>query len=362
MSHFRVVVIGAGQAGLAAGQQLAHRGLIPGTDFLILDANSGPGGAWRHRWDSLTLGAAHHIADLPGMAAPLADDHTPASVAVARYYEAYEQQFNLHVRRPVKVTSVTMPDNFHLSLSDGTELTADVVISATGTWDSPFIPYVPGIDAFQGRQLHTHDFKNATDFAGQRTLVVGGGLSAIQFLLQLEKVTDTVWTTRRPPEWRREGISPEWGRTVENRVRSHVFAGEPPRSVVASTGIPARPEYRAGVERGLLISRGMISHISPTAVTFQGSDSPAAYGWDPFPAGTEVEVDTIFWNTGFRHSLNHLAPLQLRNSRGGIDMIDEVTPLRNPRLLLAGYGSTASTVGATRAGRLAAKRAIGELQ
>lgn len=255
-----------------------------------------------------------------------------------------------------------MPDNFHLSLSDGTELTADVVISATGTWDSPFIPYVPGIETFRGRQLHTRDFKDATDFAGQRTLVVGGGLSAIQFLLQLEKVTDTVWATRRPPEWRREGVSPEWGRTVENRVRSHVFAGEAPRSVVASTGIPARPEYRAGVERGLLVSRGMINRISPTTVVFQGSNSPAAYGWDPFPAGTKVEVDTIFWNTGFRHSLNHLAPLQLRNSRGGIDMIDEITPLRNPRLLLAGYGSTASTVGATRAGRLAAKRAIGELQ
>lgn len=61
------VIIGAGQAGLAAAHELVHRGLVPGTDFLVFDADDGPGGAWRHRWDSLTLGNAHGIADLPGL-------------------------------------------------------------------------------------------------------------------------------------------------------------------------------------------------------------------------------------------------------------------------------------------------------
>lgn len=61
------VIIGAGQTGLAAAHELVHRGLVPGTDFLVFDADDGPGGAWRHRWDSLTLGKAHGIADLPGL-------------------------------------------------------------------------------------------------------------------------------------------------------------------------------------------------------------------------------------------------------------------------------------------------------
>ena len=62
-----VVVIGAGQAGLSAAYYLARQGLAPGTDFVVLDANPAPGGAWLHRWPSLTLGAAHAVHDLPGM-------------------------------------------------------------------------------------------------------------------------------------------------------------------------------------------------------------------------------------------------------------------------------------------------------
>ena len=78
MEHYLSIIIGAGQAGLATAHQLTSRGLIPAQDFLLIDANPAPGGAWRHRWDSLTLGKAHNIADLPGMPAPLADASSPA--------------------------------------------------------------------------------------------------------------------------------------------------------------------------------------------------------------------------------------------------------------------------------------------
>ncbi|QGU01185.1 putative oxidoreductase CzcO [Corynebacterium kalinowskii] len=362
MSHFQVVVIGAGQAGLSTGQQLTHLGLTPGTDFLILDANDGPGGAWRHRWDSLTLGAAHGIADLPGLPAPGGDDATPASTVVADYYGSYEEQFQLAVRRPANVTKVEQDRIFTITLDSGDTLTADIIISATGTWDSPYIPYFPGIDSFQGQQLHTKDYTRAEDFAGKRTLVVGGGLSAVQFLLELEHVTETLWATRRPPDFGVEKQSARWGLDVERRVRERIASGEPPASVVASTGIPARPDYSAGVDRGVLVSRGMFNRVLHDAVVFGEPVAQAKYGWDPLPAGTIESVDVIFWNTGFRHSLAHLAPLKLRNGKGGIDMLDEVRVARNPRVLLAGYGSTASTVGATRAGRRAARAAVELLQ
>lgn len=87
-----------------------------------------------------------------------------------------------------------------------------------------------------------------------------------------------------------------------------------------------------------------------------GSGLAVPESWDPFPAGHLAKVDVIFWNTGFRAALRHLAPMRLR-SRGGIELLDEVTPAADPRILLVGYGSTASTVGATRAGRLAGRKA-----
>lgn len=100
------VIIGAGQAGLAAAHELVRRGLTPGTDFVVLDSNDGPGGAWRHRWDSLTLGTAHGIADLPGLPMERPDPGTPASRLVSDYYGRYEGEFGLRVVRPVRVVAV----------------------------------------------------------------------------------------------------------------------------------------------------------------------------------------------------------------------------------------------------------------
>lgn len=372
--HYRAIIIGAGQAGLAAAHELSRCGLTlgPDGDVLILDANDGPGGAWRHRWDSLTLGKAHGIADLPGLPMDRPDPETPASRLVADYYGTYEHTFDMQVLRPAPVRRVTPgPHHLTVTLDDARSFTTDLVLNSTGTWDNPFIPYIPGIENFRGRQLHTKDYVRKEDFAGQRTLVVGGGLSAVQFLLELAPVTDTIWATHRPPNFTKREFDAGWGLAVEDAVRERTFAGRRPASVVRTTGIPQLPAYLDGVADGTLVSRGMFDRITDTGVVFgpPKSEVAAGYGpsrsnelqvpesWDPLPAGTAMDVDVIFWNTGFRPALRHLAPMKLRGPEGGIRMLDEVTPAADHRILLVGYGSTASTVGATRAGRLAGRRA-----
>lgn len=377
--HFRAVVIGAGQAGLAAAHALHTRGLVPWRDFVVLDANPGPGGAWRHRWDSLTFGKAHGIASLPGMPFGRPDESVPASILVERYYGDYENEFGLPILRPADVEQVTSPEGLregplHIDAmvdGEGLHITADVVLNATGTWTNPFVPHIPGIADFAGEQLHTVGYTRAEDFRGKRTLVVGGGLSAVQFLLELEPHTDTIWATRRPPNFTDRGFDAGWGLAVEHAVRERTHAGKPAASVVRTTGIPLWEPYVDGVRSGLLVSRGMIDRITRTAVRFGKSEhehaeglGPAAHdelvlpeSWQPFPPGHEIDVDVIFWNTGFRPALRHLAPLKLRASGGGVRMADEVSVADDSRVFLVGYGSTASTVGATRAGRLAGKLA-----
>ena len=360
MRDVDVVVVGAGQAGLSTAYHLQRRGLEPGTGFVLLDANAGPGGAWRHRWPSLTLDRAHRVHDLPGLPLGEPDPDEPASAVVSRYYDQYEQHFGLAVHRPVRVRTVTSEGKTDgaaqtdasgrhgpllVHTDDGTWRTG-ALVNATGTWDKPHWPYYPGRERFRGRQLHTHDFVTAEQLRDRRVVVVGGGTSAVQLLLQIAEVGTTTWVTRRPPEFARRAFDAEWGRDVERRVDERVRAGLNPLSVVSATGLPLTEEYARGIASGVLVARQMFTEITPDGVRFAD--------------GTEVRADVILWATGFRASLDHLAPLHLREPGGGIRM-DGTTVVKDPRVQLVGYGPSASTLGANRAGRVAARAALGRL-
>jgi len=346
MDALDVIVIGAGQAGLSAAWHLQRLGLAAERDYIVLDANTGPGGAWRHRWPSLTFDAAHGLHDLPGFPLGIPDPAEPASAVVERYYGAYERRFGLPVHRPERVTAVEDAGGLLRVRSSGGDRLARAVINGTGTWDRPYWPWYPGRSDFRGRQLHTHDFRSAEEFRGQRVLVVGGGTSALQFLLQLDAAgAHTLWSTRRPPEFTRAPFDAAWGIEVERKVNERTRAGLPPLSVVAATGLPLNALYRAGIESGVLVSRGRLERVTADGVVFAD--------------GSAEQVDAILWATGFRASLDQLAPLHLREPGGGILMgPDGVSVPRHPGLFLVGYGASASTIGATRAGRAAAAAAV----
>jgi cation diffusion facilitator CzcD-associated flavoprotein CzcO len=330
-----VAVLGAGQAGLSSAYFLRKFGL----DFVMFDRGAQPGGAWRHRWPSLRLGKTNHVHDLPGLPMPRVDQTTPASDVVTDYFAAYEHEFGLPVHRPVVVSSVRDDgQRLRVETTAGT-WSARAVINATGTWDRPFWPAYPGRETFLGRQLHTADYASAEAFRGKHVVVVGGGLSAVQLLMEIAEVTTTTWVTRRPPVWREGEFTPEIGRAAVALVEEAVRAGRPPSSVVSVTGLLVTPAIREAQARGVLTRQPMFHRITPTGVA-----------WND---GGYQEADVILWCTGFRPVIDHLAPLRLRESRGGI-LMDGTRAVRDPRVHLVGYGPSASTIGATRAGRAAA--------
>lgn len=349
-----VVVIGAGQAGLSSAYYLRRFGVRPETGFVVLDRSYGPGGAWQHRWPSLTLSTVNGVHDLPGSSfEDIVGSDTglvPASTAVPEYYADYEERFELPVHRPVRVT-VVCDRGDHLRIeTDSGIYTARGIINATGTWEHPFVPWYPGATRFRGRQLHTKDYRSADEFVGKHVLVVGGGISAVQLLDEISRVTRTTWTTRREPAWRTEEFSSEIGRAAVALVEDRVRRGMPPGSVVSVTGLPVTPAIRAARERGVLERRPIFSEITETGVQW--------------PDGSQLDVDVILWCTGFRSSLDHLAPLDLRNPGGGITLTGRLaTQVENdPRIHLVGYGPSASTIGANRAGRAAARELVDHLE
>ncbi|MGW1040108.1 NAD(P)-binding domain-containing protein [Streptomyces sp. NPDC002547] len=337
-----VVVIGAGQAGLSSAYHLRRTGFEPERDFVVLDHAPGPGGAWQFRWPSLTYGKVHGMHALPGMELTGADPERPSSEVVGEYFAAYERTFDLRVRRPVDVRAVREGAGGRLLVetSAGT-WSARALINATGTWDRPFWPRYPGQESFRGRQLHTAQYAGPGEFAGLRVVLVGGGASGTQHLMEIAPyAAATTWVTRRPPVFREGPFTEDVGRAAVALVEERVRQGLPPRSVVSVTGLPLNDAIRRAIADKVLDRQPMFDRIVPDGVE-----------WDD---GRHVDADVILWATGFRAAIDHLAPLRLRAAGGGI-RIDGTRVVSDPRIHLVGYGPSASTIGANRAGRAAVR-------
>jgi cation diffusion facilitator CzcD-associated flavoprotein CzcO len=337
-----VVVIGAGQAGLSSAHHLRRTGFEPERDFVVLDHAPQPGGAWQFRWPSLTYGKVHGMHSLPGLELTDADPARPSSEVIAEYFAAYERTFDLRVRRPVDVSAVRGGEGGRLLVetSDGTWSTR-ALINATGTWDRPFWPRYPGQETFRGRQLHTAQYPGPEKFAGSRVVVVGGGASGTQHLMEIAPyAAETTWVTRRPPVFREGPFSEDVGRAAVALVEERVRRGLPPGSVVSVTGLPLNDAIRQALADGVLDRLPMFDRITPDGVA-----------WDD---GRHVDADVILWATGFRAAIDHLAPLRLREPGGGI-RVDGTRAIADPRVHLVGYGPSASTIGANRAGRSAVR-------
>ena len=329
-----VIVIGAGQAGLTSAFHLRRAGW----DFAVLDAGPAPGGAWQHRWPSLRLGTVHGIHDLPGLELAERDGSRPASEVVADYFARYERTFDLPVRRPVQVRSVSRCDDGFLVRTTSGCWRARGIINATGTWRRPFWPHYPGQREFRGRQLHTAEFRTAEDFRGQHVLVVGGGISAVEHLGELAGPATTTWVTRRPPQFTSAEFTRDAARAAVAEADRRVRAGEPPGSVVSLTGLPLTPAIRRARDRGALQRWPMFDRLTATGAIW--------------PDGAEISADAVLWATGFRPDVGHLAALDLREPGGGI-RLDGTRAVREPLLHLVGHGPSASTIGANRAARSA---------
>ncbi|MEZ0069760.1 cation diffusion facilitator CzcD-associated flavoprotein CzcO [Streptacidiphilus sp. MAP12-20] len=341
------VVVGAGQAGLSTAYHLRRRGLRPFADFVVLDADAAPGGAWQHRPPSLTMAMVHGFHELPGAPLPQFTADRPAREVLPGYFADYERDNELPVLRPVRVGSVrgadaadpADPASRLLVTTDRGSWSTRTLVNATGTWTRPFVPRYPGAELFRGRALHSSAYRGPEEFRGRRVLVVGGGASAIQILADTAAVARTLWVTRRPPVFREERFAPELGRAAVAMVEERVRAGLPPASVVSVTGLPPSPALLRARELGALTRLPMFERITEHGVVW--------------PDGHEEQVDAIVWATGFRAAIGHLAPLGLREPGGGIRM-DGTRAVADPRIQLVGYGPSASTIGANRAGRAAA--------
>jgi putative flavoprotein involved in K+ transport len=181
MNSFDVIVIGAGQAGLAMGYYLKKLGL----NFTLLEKARRVGDSWRNRYDSLTLFTPAEYDSLPGLEFPAPKGTYPNKNQVADYLERYAKHFALPVHLQAEIEALEKRgDVFYLETNRGTFAAARVIV-ATGPFQTPFIPNLSKRLDPSILQLHSSSYFNKGQLPDGEVLVVGSGNSGLQIAEEL---------------------------------------------------------------------------------------------------------------------------------------------------------------------------------
>ncbi|HLZ15435.1 MAG TPA: ArsO family NAD(P)H-dependent flavin-containing monooxygenase [Cyclobacteriaceae bacterium] len=342
MNQFDVVVIGGGQSGLAVGYYLRRTNL----SFLILDKEERPGGSWQHHWESLRLFSPAQWSSLPGIIMKGGADYYPTRNETIEYIEGYGQKYHLPVKRPIEVYHATREaDGYSIETSDGA-YHAKALVSATGSFNNPFIPEIPGRKDFRKVIIHSSQYLSSDQFRNMRVAIIGDGNSGAQILAEVSLVADTLWVTLKEPKFLPDNMDGRYlfdaaSQIYEARLRGTSY--QPP-SLGDIVMVASVKEAR---------HRGVLKSVPP----FQKFSADDLVWAD----GHTEKVDAVIFCTGFKPSLKHLSSLNVVNKEGRVPT-EETKAANISGLWLVGYGNWTGYASATLIGvGRSAKRTVDEI-
>jgi putative flavoprotein involved in K+ transport len=307
--RFEVVIIGAGQAGLAAGHFLARQG----RRFVILEAGPSVATAWRERWDSLLLFTPRRYDALPGLPFPGDPDGYPTRDEVVAYLEEYAKTFELPIELDSAVRSVRADDGTFWVEADDRVIEADQVVVATGPFQVPRVPALADSLAPEVFQVHSTGYRRPSDVPPGRVVVVGGGNTGFQIAKELSsthQVHLAIGSRQTPLPQRLLGRDLFWWLTklglLEKTVDSRLGRRARNRDTLIGSS-PRELRRRYGVD------------LKPRAVEASGRTVG-------FADGSRLDVDAVIWATGYRPDYSWLElPVldedgRLRHRRGVTDV------------------------------------------
>jgi len=279
-----VIVIGGGQAGLAAGYYLREAN----RDFLILDKGEYVGESWKIRYDSLQLFTPRRYSGLPGLQMQGNPWGYPHKDEIADYLAEYQSKFRLPVQLRTEVRKLVVRDGqFCITTPEG-EMTANQVVVTTGPFQSPNYPHFCSQLSSKIMQLHTANYQNPGQLPGSSVLVVGAGNSGSQIAYELSKTKKVYLSASGAIQYlpyRVLGRSLFWWydkigllqKGAETRLGKKLMAKKDPLY---------------GFELKKAIARGEVS-IVPRAIGAEGESVI-------FEDGSDVQVSAVIWATGFK--------------------------------------------------------------
>jgi len=308
---YDAIVIGAGQAGLAAGYYLQKAGL----NFLILEASDEPAGSWPHYYDSLVLNSPARYSSLPGLPVPGQSDRYPARDDVVAYLRHYAAHFALPITTRTRVSNVERSDHFFRVITNGERsYLTRTIVAATGFFGHPYMPAIPGQNHYRGRVLHVADYRRPEAFRGQRVVIVGGANAAVQIGVELAEVAEVTLATRSPIRYQPQHLL---GRDIHFWLRlsgldrtqwtngrtTPVYTSEKQRAAFAANRLQRKPLFQRFTDDGVVWSDGR-----------------------------QEVVDTVIFAIGYRPNLGYLTAL------GALDEAGDVLQRRGLSTSVPGLG------------------------
>jgi putative flavoprotein involved in K+ transport len=294
--RIHTVIIGGGQSGLSVGYFLKQRG-IP---FVILEANERIGDSWRHRWDSLRLFTPARYNGIVGMPFPASAHHFPTKDEMADYLEAYAAKFQLPVRTGVRVDRLWKEGSRYRISAGDTLLEAEHVVIAMATYQAPRVPSFAASLSPDIVQVHSRDYRNASQLREGGVLVVGAGNSGAEIAFELAREERPTWLSGRDV-----GHVPfKVESALTNRVVLPVlfrFVFHRLLTVDTPIGRKARPKI---ISRGGPLIRRKPKDLDAAGVQRVPRTRGAHGGKPVLEDGRVLDVANVIWCTGFNAGLD----------------------------------------------------------
>ena len=332
----RIAIIGTGFAGLGMAIRLKQEGV---DDFVVLEKADDVGGTWRENtYPGVQCDVPSHLYSFSFAQNPNWSRTFPLGDEIWDYLRECAVRYGVmpHIRFGEDVQSADWDDErqrWRIETADDT-ITAQVLVAGTGPLHEPSIPAVPGLDRFEGRMFHSAEWEHDHDLTGERVAVVGTGASAIQFVPRIQPKVSRMHVFQRTPPW----IVPHPDRALsplEHRVyrafpaaqlamRAAVywaretfvlgfmdrrFAKLPERVAVKylRDQVPdpelrrrLTPDYTIGCKRVLISNDYFPALMQPNVDLVTDGIAEVRASSVVTADGSEREVDTLIFGTGFR--------------------------------------------------------------
>ena len=333
--HHRIAIVGAGFAGLGMAIRLRQEGE---QDFVLLERAADIGGTWRdNTYPGCRCDVPSHLYSFSFAPNPNWSSTFSPQSEILDYLKDCADRFGVmpHIRFDTELESASWDGDdglWRIETSRGA-ITADILISAQGPLSDPSLPEVPGIESFEGTAFHSAQWDHDHDLEGERVAVVGTGASAIQFVPEIQPKAAKLHVFQRTAPW----VIPHRNRPLRRWERA-IYRLFPPAQLVMRAAIywarelfvlqfrhravgrlleripmahmrkqvkdPAlreklTPDYRIGCKRILPTDEWYPALAQPNVEVVTEGITEIRPHSVVAADGTEREVDTIIFGTGF---------------------------------------------------------------